>query len=81
LVIYKARFFPPNFFFGILEKGNLSEQKKIWREITLLNLAVQAKQVVRSNFYFGLGWTKFDGFQTCAKNPASDSKFDSLAVD
>jgi hypothetical protein len=21
-----------NFFFGILEKGNFSEQKKIWRE-------------------------------------------------
>jgi hypothetical protein len=25
-------FFPPKFFSCILEKGNLSEQKKFWRE-------------------------------------------------
>jgi hypothetical protein len=25
-------FFPPKLFFGILEKGNLSKQKKFWLE-------------------------------------------------
>jgi hypothetical protein len=27
-----SQFFPAKIFSGILEKGNLSEQKKIWRE-------------------------------------------------
>jgi hypothetical protein len=33
-------FFPPKLFFGILEKGNLSEQKKIWREKNQLSKKV-----------------------------------------
>jgi hypothetical protein len=28
----KLIFFPPKLFFGVLEKGNLSEQKEFWRE-------------------------------------------------
>jgi hypothetical protein len=33
----KVDFFPPKLFFGILEKGDLSNKKKIWRE--KINLA------------------------------------------
>jgi hypothetical protein len=41
-------FFPPKLFFGILEKGNLSDQKKIWRE--KINLAKKFFNLAKTIF-------------------------------
>jgi hypothetical protein len=47
----KLIFFPPKLFFGILEKGNLSEQKKIWREkINLAKIIFPLENILLNTF-------------------------------
>jgi hypothetical protein len=67
----KLIFFPPKLFFGILEKGNLSEQKKIWREKNQLSKKVF--YLSKNNFPIFYGFISLEGmFLIIKKSPSRD---------
>jgi hypothetical protein len=56
---------PAKTFFGILEKGNLSEQKKIWRE--KINLAKKFFNLAKTIFSFIITISYYSPFCVPAK--------------